>query len=111
MLADLEKIEQAITGYWGERCPDFDAGCPCCVAWQQYDKASGVAEGWRSMDSAPKDGETIVWLWYPEAGRATEGFTYLYGDGSVGSSSNFRGMEPSHWMPLPSAPSHQGRKE
>lgn len=65
------------------------------------------ASGWMPIETAPKDGETIVWLWYPSVGRGTEGFTYAYADGSVGASSNFRGTEPSHWQPLPKPPVSQ----
>lgn len=41
-------IEQAITEYWGERCPDYEPSCPCCITWEQYDvmyeAASTLAE-------------------------------------------------------------------
>ena len=30
-------IEEAITDYWGKRCPDYIDGCPVCEAWNQYD--------------------------------------------------------------------------
>jgi hypothetical protein len=30
-------IAEAIEFYWGERCPDHEAGCPICEAWKQYD--------------------------------------------------------------------------
>lgn len=31
-------VEEAIQEHWGERCPDFEPGCPCCRAWAEYDK-------------------------------------------------------------------------
>ena len=31
-------IEEAIREHWGERCPDFEPGCPCCRAWAEFDK-------------------------------------------------------------------------
>jgi hypothetical protein len=31
-------IHEAVTFYWGERCPDHIEGCPVCEAWKQYDK-------------------------------------------------------------------------
>jgi len=31
-------IEQAIKSYYGERCPDHDADCVVCQAWEQWDK-------------------------------------------------------------------------
>lgn len=33
----MNTIEEAIIGYWGERCPDVTPGCPCCDAWIEYD--------------------------------------------------------------------------
>lgn len=35
----LNKVEEAITAHWGERCPDHEPGCPTCDAWAEYDKA------------------------------------------------------------------------
>ena len=35
--AGLEALEQAIIGYWGNRCSDFDGNCPCCQSWKQFD--------------------------------------------------------------------------
>lgn len=32
------RIEESIKSYWGDRCEDFDADCPCCKAWQVFDK-------------------------------------------------------------------------
>jgi hypothetical protein len=31
-------IHEAVEFYWGERCPDYEEGCPTCEAWKQYDK-------------------------------------------------------------------------
>jgi len=33
----MDKIEEAVTEYWGKRCPDHEEGCPVCEAWGQYD--------------------------------------------------------------------------
>ena len=30
-------IEEAITAYVGERCPDFDPECAVCQTWAEYD--------------------------------------------------------------------------
>ena len=35
----MKKIEEAITNYWGERCPDHEDECPVCQAWHEYDEA------------------------------------------------------------------------
>ena len=34
----MTKVEEAITDYWGERCPDYEPECPTCQAWAEYDK-------------------------------------------------------------------------
>jgi hypothetical protein len=35
MMTNL--IEEALTEFYGERCPDYEWTCICCVAWKQYD--------------------------------------------------------------------------
>lgn len=32
-----KEIEEAITDYWGPRCPDLAEHCPCCSAWVKFD--------------------------------------------------------------------------
>lgn len=34
---EIDFIAEAITAQFGERCPDYAEGCPCCDAWKQYD--------------------------------------------------------------------------
>ena len=31
-------IHEAVEFYWGERCSDYEEGCPTCTAWRLYDK-------------------------------------------------------------------------
>lgn len=39
-------VEEAVTEYFGERCPEYEPGCACCEGWKQYDKL--VMDGdWR----------------------------------------------------------------
>jgi hypothetical protein len=33
----MNHIEEAMTAHWGERCDDYEQGCPVCDAWRQYD--------------------------------------------------------------------------
>jgi hypothetical protein len=40
---DSNAIHEAVQFFWGERCPDYEEGCPTCEAWKQYDAM-------RSMD-------------------------------------------------------------
>lgn len=37
----MNKITEAITAHWGERCPDNEPGCPCCDAWAEFDALTG----------------------------------------------------------------------
>lgn len=34
----MNKVEEAITEWWGERCPETSIGCPVCEAWHEYDQ-------------------------------------------------------------------------
>ena len=36
-------IHEAMVFYWGDRCPEHDAECPACQAWEQYDKVVATA--------------------------------------------------------------------
>lgn len=36
-MTEKDYIAEALTSYWGERCKEYAAGCPCCDAWAQYD--------------------------------------------------------------------------
>lgn len=36
-MTQKDYIAEAITEYYGERCPEHMTGCPCCNAWAQYD--------------------------------------------------------------------------
>jgi hypothetical protein len=33
---EMTKIEEAITAYWGEKCAEYEEGCPVCEAWAEY---------------------------------------------------------------------------
>lgn len=33
----MKLIEEALIEYYGDRCPDFAEGCPCCEAWAEFD--------------------------------------------------------------------------
>jgi hypothetical protein len=32
--------------FWGEKCPDYLAGCPCCEAYRQRDHVQKVIDGY-----------------------------------------------------------------
>ena len=49
-------IAEAITGQWGERCPDYEPQCACCAAWAQYDALKArvaVPRDWRCVPAEP----------------------------------------------------------
>lgn len=37
-----ELIKQAVTDFFGERCPDFDHNCWCCQAWVEIDRIEAL---------------------------------------------------------------------
>lgn len=39
-----DKIEEALTEHFGERCPDYEPGCPCCDAWAELDALTARAD-------------------------------------------------------------------
>lgn len=45
----MNKIEEPITEWFGERCPDTQQGCACCDAWAEYDVIKGLVDAAASM--------------------------------------------------------------
>jgi hypothetical protein len=37
-------VHEALLFYWGDRCPDYEEGCPVCEAWKQYDSMIGESK-------------------------------------------------------------------
>ena len=37
-------VEEAVTEYAGERCPDFDSECVVCQTWAEYDRLKQMEE-------------------------------------------------------------------
>jgi len=33
----MSKIEEAITEWFGARCPDYEKGCVVCQVWKEFD--------------------------------------------------------------------------
>lgn len=33
----MNLVEQAMTAHWGEKCDDYEEGCPVCDAWREYE--------------------------------------------------------------------------
>ncbi len=39
MISHVRAVaEPYLTEMWGERCPDFDPGCYCCMKWKLLDE-------------------------------------------------------------------------
>lgn len=69
---------------------------------------------WRDIKTAPKDGTKVILYWWPERDGICVGWyekrtakTHLtpWRRDLFGLSDTVWGMEPTHWMPLPAAPS------
>lgn len=61
---------------------------------------------WQLIGTAPCDHEMVM-LWFEGARQPVFGATYRYNDGGVGASSSMaRGVEFTHWMPLPEPPTN-----
>lgn len=44
-MQKVDYIAEAIEAHYGPRCPDFDAECACCLAWERYDALSAQDAG------------------------------------------------------------------
>jgi len=55
-------IEEAIKNYWGERCPDHDADCVVCQAWEQWDflkfEGYSIVKSPTGISIKPNNGDT-----------------------------------------------------
>ena len=47
-------IAEAITEYYGERCPDVAIGCPCCGAWIEFDEMAAAYQRERYKEERHK---------------------------------------------------------
>lgn len=76
------------------------------AALEQGDEGSEVADGWRSIDSAPKKRGLRIIAYLPDA---HEKIDVLYGDddGRIFTWKDFdaNDQKPTHWQPLPAPPS------
>jgi hypothetical protein len=111
----MSGIEEALIEHWGERCSDFDEGCPTCQAWRELDTLK--RSQWQDISTAPKDGTRVDLFgtrngdprrftdarWAPIAswgtGEPTGDFRWMFDAYDV-----YGEFEFTHWMPLPPAP-------
>lgn len=44
-IVERSLVAEAVAEHWGERCPDFESGCPCCRAWAEFDQIERLRGG------------------------------------------------------------------
>ncbi len=80
-MTKKDYIAEAITEYYGERCPKHMTGCPCCDAWAQYDaKAARVTADLEKLVKKGVDGLQDMLDGYADK-NAYEGFPAMLRDG------------------------------
>ena len=55
-------IIEAIEEHWGERCPDFQDGCPTCEVWKQLDALASKDKALEEMRAERDDAIATVKL-------------------------------------------------
>jgi hypothetical protein len=45
--SEMSKIEEAMEGYWGKRCPDYEQDCLACKAWDEYEDMMVLLEDYK----------------------------------------------------------------
>ena len=53
-MQEVDRIEEALTEHWGEKCPDYEPGCPTCDAWHQFDAIVALARRTEALDQIAK---------------------------------------------------------
>jgi hypothetical protein len=46
----MNLVEEALTGHWGPKCSEYEAGCIVCDAWRQYENLVTYGE---TLSNAP----------------------------------------------------------
>lgn len=120
MTINMEPLtsDDCIAAYFALRAVNAALASPApadsgAVAWiiTQTRSDSDVEPGWRPIETAPKDGTTILMAKYHDGDR------YWIASGCIEDQNfwcdfadddfvPFSHQNPSHWMPLPAAPQH-----
>jgi len=53
-------IAEAITDYWGDRCSDYDADCPTCQAWKQFDEYRTLLESNAALEQYAREATIAI---------------------------------------------------
>ena len=57
----MNLVEEAITAHWGEKCDDYEQGCPVCDAWREYENLVAYGETLKkSFTDIPKDTQFVA---------------------------------------------------
>jgi len=61
----MNLIEQAMTAHWGEKCDDYEEGCPVCDAWREYENLVTYGEtltkvAQKAFTEVNKDGKFVA---------------------------------------------------
>ena len=46
----MKLIEEAMEGYWGKRCPEWEKDCPACKAWEEYEDVMGALDDYNERE-------------------------------------------------------------
>jgi len=102
---DVERFAKRIENYRNEEYQDDDSYAVDIMEdlLKALRAASGGAQGWQPIATAPKDG-TPVLLWWPHWSRqAIVGWVDKFGRWASEIALS-EGTDPTHWMPLPVPP-------
>ena len=45
METNRDLVKEAMIDYWGEKCPEFENDCGCCIAWKQFEELKARITG------------------------------------------------------------------
>ena len=113
----IDRATDDMANYVSGETIDWDSGMMAVAVYRAMLAAAPASPlpggGWQDISTAPKDG-TVVDLFYPERGRLTDATWGPTGWGRH----EWRGShtvrmvpseKPTHWMPLPAAPTGDAR--
>lgn len=89
-----------------------DLNCPACNGSGHVDDARewlarAEAEGWRSIESAPKDGSKVL-IFSPLEGVMSSYWEYQWQGFPWRNAAELKRQEPTLWKPLPAPPKEDG---
>jgi hypothetical protein len=46
---EADDAEEAMTTYWGEKCPDYNSQCPTCLAWKEFESSGEIVKSYKEF--------------------------------------------------------------